>query len=288
MLSGTPTRRPFSWRGWAKRDWIKLLFGTISKPLMAQRGVDEWISSLPVSPASRSRRPAASEGLTMNVGSGPTLPGSSATWNPDTCSWKTSQGLFVLDYPKFSTILPGSGSMRNGVCSPQPPLALLTSVNGSGSWHTPTTTHGVGGGFNSRGEPTLPSQAKMWPTPQAGDYVGDSTADRARNSPPLPSVAAMWPTPRASMNENRTGKHAPSHGVTHGKTLAGEASHRAPTTEPDGTDGSPKVDLNPFFVATLMGLPMDWLTHSISEVMASCRNAPRTPGGNSLNVEVGR
>lgn len=35
--------------------------------------------------------------------------------------------------------------------------------------------------------------------------------------------SSSWPTARASYNENRNTQPAPSHGVTHGKTLAGEA-----------------------------------------------------------------
>lgn len=38
------------------------------------------------------------------------------------------------------------------------------------------------------------------------------------------SGSSSWPTARASYNENRTTQNAPSHGVTHGKTLAGEAA----------------------------------------------------------------
>ena len=37
-----------------------------------------------------------------------------------------------------------------------------------------------------------------------------------------------------------------------------------PTTPSDGNDGSPKADLNPRFVAALMGVPWDWLTPSTS------------------------
>ena len=36
---------------------------------------------------------------------------------------------------------------------------------------------------------------------------------------------SSWPTARASYNENRTTKDAPSHGVTHGATLAGRAAN---------------------------------------------------------------
>ena len=109
------------------------------------------------------------------------------------------------------------------------------------------------------------------------------------------------------MNENRTTQHAPSHGVTHGRTLAGSANahmstmwptpttkdtnlvtselnpdgkhgmelrrraghfHLAQTTEPAGNDGQPRADLNPQFVAALMGVPKDWLTPYTSEETA--------------------
>jgi hypothetical protein len=43
----------------------------------------------------------------------------------------------------------------------------------------------------------------------------------------------------------------------------------APTTEPDGKPGSAKADLNPRFVAALMGVPWDWLTPCISVETAS-------------------
>jgi len=82
------------------------------------------------------------------------------------------------------------------------------------------------------------------------------------------------------MNENRTGKNAPSHGQTHGLTLAGIASHQHATTPTAGNSGSTKVDLNPWFVATLMGLPPDWLTHSTSAVTDSCRKQQQQQSDN--------
>ena len=96
--------------------------------------------------------------------------------------------------------------------------------------------------------------------------------------------AKMWPTPRASMNENRTTKDAPSHGNTHGRTLAGTASHHDPTTMTGGSDG--KV-LNPRFVEALMGLPDGWLTPSTSAATVSCPNAPQKPGDSSPTDSTG-
>jgi hypothetical protein len=48
------------------------------------------------------------------------------------------------------------------------------------------------------------------------------------------SSSSLWPTARASLQENRTTKHAPSHGKTHGKTLAGEACTVTPNLLPHG------------------------------------------------------
>lgn len=96
----------------------------------------------------------------------------------------------------------------------------------------------------------------------------------------------MWPTPRASMNENRTTQDAPSHGITHGRTLAGTASHHDPTTTTGGSNG---MVLNPAFVAALMGLPDGWLmaepdtsqTNCTLEEMVWSPNVQPKPGGSS-------
>lgn len=164
--NATALQRPLSWRGWQRRTWIKLLSGTISQPLMANRGATEWISSLPVSLVSPSVSQDHSWELTTTAGSGLPSNESFVTWDPVLSSWKTSPNLFGEVCLLSSLILPSSGSMRNGVCTQRPRLAHRTNVNASGS----------------------------------------------------------WPTPRASMNENRTTKNAPSHGVTHGETLAGTVS----------------------------------------------------------------
>jgi hypothetical protein len=68
--SGTPIRRPSSWRGWRTRPWIRLLSGTTSRPSMADHGAAAWISSLRGSPASPSRPPARAGAWTTSGGSG--------------------------------------------------------------------------------------------------------------------------------------------------------------------------------------------------------------------------
>jgi len=162
-------------------------------------------------------------------------------------------------------------------------------------WHTPTTTHGVAGGFNSSGEPTLPSMARMWGTPTARDEQRTPAAAAAAKAnmkggarteiTSLTVQSKMWGTPCAVDAFKGTD---PPHGDGGQTGLKQQlASHLAATTTTDGPNGSPRADLNPFFVASLMGLPWDWLTHSTSEVTVSCRNALHTPGANYSNVAGG-
>jgi hypothetical protein len=158
-------------------------------------------------------------------------------------------------------------------------LVPLTDANASGYslWPTTTTTDSKasGGNPNTTGThgTTLTDRAvRMWLTPKAQDGMAGngmrSTQDNRQDEPgQLKAQVRMWPTPRTSMNENRTTANAPSHGHGHGLTLAGVASElglHARTTQTDGTSGSPRADLNPRFVAALMGVPWDWLTPYIS------------------------
>ena len=122
-----------------------------------------------------------------------------------------------------------------------------------------------------------------WPTPQARDYLNDTNSQGQdnRHSPNLPNISRQWATPCAREANGKPGPNAQM------ETLAGQVSHQHETTLTDGPNGSQRVDLNPFFVATLMGLPADWLTHSTSAVTASCRKQLRKPSDNYSPDEIG-
>ena len=296
VLSGTPTQRPSSWNGWARRDWIHALSGMTLSPSTATRGVDEWISSLPASPANRSPLPELDRVLTMTDGSGRTSHGSFVTWLPDTCCWRTSDSLLPTDYPKSSMTLPSTGSMWNGVCMPRRPLVRRIAGNESGLWPGVTAMDAYGSGRPNVGadgyqRQTMTDAARLWGTPVARDDQKTPEAHLAmkarmgggRTEPTSLTVQAkMWPTPRAH-DGTSGGDKASTHPKSGGDGLQTAASRHAPTTTPDGNTGSAKADLNPFFVAALMGLPVDWLTHSTSEVTVWCRNALLKPGVNSSN-----
>lgn len=113
---------------------------------------------------------------------------------------------------------------------------------------------------NGAGMP-LGIAVKLLPTPTASDYKGPGPLDRrAPGDDNLPTrIARLWPTPRASANEWRSTRAAPSHGVGHGRVLAGEvcdAERAEGRGVPPGSDGAGA--LNPDWVEWLMGFPVGW------------------------------
>lgn len=134
---------------------------------------------------------------------------------------------------------------------------------------------------------------RMWGTPTARDEQRSVEASIAAKEAfgrgevtSLNTQSKMWATPRASEAHRGTD---PKHG-TGGPSLrqqTGTHGLRSEATTTDGDAGSPKVDLNPFFVASLMGLPMDWLTLSTSEATDWCRRQLHTPSEACSSVADG-
>ncbi len=125
----------------------------------------------------------------------------------------------------------------------------------------------------------LGNVARNWQTPNAAAEA-PNLGSNIKNGPKSLLAQAeqtTWPTPRASYNENRTTQDAPSHGVTHGATLAGTAGswatpveqrfHIGPpaqTTPMPGDESLPSGQtlrrrLNPRFAEWLMGWPEGWV-----------------------------
>jgi len=195
----------------------------------------------------------------------------------------------------------------------------ITSLNViSKLWPTPAAHDAkmTGQIENNRHSAMLPEAAVLWPTPTAGiAHRGtdpERTNDRA-GAPTFKAVAMMWPTPRAmeSVRSSPKGTAGPtliaaavgrdpldplpwppqpkeeSEKMTYAQELE-EFSRRQEMTPKAGNSGSTKVDLNPWFVAALMGLPADWLTHSTSAVTDSCRNALQKQSDNYLTEQDGK
>jgi hypothetical protein len=149
--------------------------------------------------------------------------------------------LFCGHSVPYSQTWPASGSMRNGVCSERPPLALPTSADGSSSspgLPTPRARDSRGRGFSDQ----LPNVIELLPTPTVSEANGiGHAADGGMN---LRHTISLLPTPRASENENRQTKRSPSQEAgTHGKCLAAEVAHLlpTPTATPYGNNQSPSA-----------------------------------------------
>ena len=106
---------------------------------------------------------------------GQSSPACLAWFDPDSHSLRTAQCSLFEDSTACYLALPRSGTMRNGRVYPRPPLALPTSEIESGYWQTPVADDCMDrakGKVNSRGEPKLSAQVKLWPTPTKSDGTG--------------------------------------------------------------------------------------------------------------------
>jgi len=165
-----------------------------------------------------------------------------ATWNPDTCSWRTSQRCLFGGWMPFLESWPRSGSMRSGTASRLPVLVPLTAATGSSSSDTgPASLTGVHGLWPTpRGSESHQGRAreqeyidrnlapdhtlstavaaviKMWPTPtgtmhkqdvnDGGEYA--KRLSSAGHQVNLPAAVKLWPTPRAAYSQGSTGGKA--------------------------------------------------------------------------------
>lgn len=133
----------------------------------------------------------------------------------------------------------------------------------------------------------LMGAAVLWPTPQAHDSQPPRSIENMakRNSPDLTDMAIhLWPTPKAHDGKAGAGDQPEARAsadLPTSTTIWANTDSLHTETPPTGTNGSPRADLNPSFVASLMGLPPGWLMLSTSEVMVSSRNALQKQSDNS-------
>ena len=110
-----------------------------------------------------------------------------ANYDPDTSSWRTSQGCLLTGWAEFSETWPTSGTMRNGRCYRRQMSAHRTSEKGSSSWPTPTARDWKQPGKNGRWRDgklqldTLDRAVQQWPTPSVRDHKGGYIGGRIRD-----------------------------------------------------------------------------------------------------------
>lgn len=163
------------------------------------------IFSSEVSPAAGQAAPATERAWEIQrLRSGGRWPESLASFDPDTCCWRTSQtSLLSNEGPlgeRFSATWPRSGMSLRGTVYPLPPLVPRTSAIGSSPLlATPTAWLGRRGSHAECNDP------ERWYNPERSNELSDQIAtllptppsQAARNSPPL--THALLPTPNASL-----------------------------------------------------------------------------------------
>lgn len=139
--------------------------------------------------------------------------------------------------------------------APQVPPTAATEF---GLWQTPVADDAVNrarGKFNSRGEPKLSAQAKMWPTPLARDCKGPAMSrariQAGRKPDNLPSAVKHYATPQA--RDYRTGQAERWNNPNRSRNLNDQMGGK----------------LSVIFVEYLMGFPEGWTDLEPSETPSS-------------------
>ena len=196
---------------WKREGWLRRLCGRICTPSTRDRGVALWMESLAATRASRSvlregsgvRPTSATSGRASQRSLVPSVRlGASLRTSLDTSDWDSE--LFETIFDQWATRLRRDCLLRQ---------KSARAIRGSGC-----------------------SSSRLWPTAVAQDdnkSVEAHLAMKARmpggprsQITSLNVLVKQWSTPRASPNENRNTRPAPSHGDTHGRTLAGDAVSR--------------------------------------------------------------
>lgn len=289
-LNLIPTPKRSSSHGKTTAPFRLSRFGMTFEPLTDADCAELLTLWLEDFPAKTSAQPAMETGLTASeVDSGSKWRGSFARFDPSESKWKTAQCSLLGDSEEFLETWPRWGSMSNGECFLRPIPALPICENASGFWQTPVADDAVErtkGKWNSRGEPKLSAEVKLWPTPTASlaDKGGRITPRKGREGGTLIEAVSsrMFPTPCAiDAGSGRINK-SPSNGAAERPTLAmmarknlwptpcasaSKGSSPAALTRKSGKDRSnDRIDhavmasdggqLNPEWVEWLMGWPI--------------------------------
>lgn len=183
------------------------------------------ISSAEDSPVKTSASPEQEQASKGNeADSGPSLPASLASYDPDSLCWRTSQRSVLGGWVPFSDQdWPRSGMMLSGTAYPLQPSAPRTGGTAGSASHgphthqypTPAATeygssgNGTGNNVLSRGRPSLGTMARhrMWPTPTAAVDSGSRNTANSKAHAGISLTDAVrgdggkgrtWHTPTAS------------------------------------------------------------------------------------------
>jgi len=250
QLNVMPTQHKFSRQDKTIEPSDLSRFGLTCAVLTEGRGAALLTWYLAGFPARTSAPPAPAQEL---MASAPAYGGkwleSSVKYDPSASTWRTHLCLWDEALPWSSVTLPKWGMTRAGVLWEPITYPRFTNATGSGLWQTPVADDAVerkAGKWNSRGEPKLSAEVKLWPTPTAslGTKGGRITPRKGREGGTLIEAvsARMFPTPKANDALKRGNFDA--------------------TNPRNGLPAAIRLEeaglLNPEWVEWLMGWPIGW------------------------------
>ena len=238
---------------------------------------EAWTSFMRASLARILASPETKRGLALKHEAACTAKSSEslASFDPDTCSLRTSQQSLLTDSPPSSLTLPRSGLMRNGCVSELPIVGRRTTGTDGFCWPTVSTRGFVNDGdliglarmtdsfeeFSQMAYRAAASKkARHWPTPRANKIGGYSSAGYR---PTLEQAVKYWPTPTARIHKGGQ-----------------QMTRKDGKSRMDMLDWAVEKDggrLNPSWVEWLMGFPIGF-TDSKDWATRKCRSKPQPPG----------
>lgn len=216
--------------------------------------------------ANPSAKPGSAAPKTTNGGSGLSSPESFASYDPDTCSWRTCQGSLFGGLATYSGNFPPSGTMRSGRACLRQPLVPRTSAIASSSLPTPTANEGgrqKSYGPNAKVRPSLGMMAShgLFPTPRASDGERGGRGDLLASIRGYRTQRAHWPTPTAGDAKGSGSRNLEGSKAHAGVSLTDAVNSGGSETPRSGRTGQ----LNPTWVEWLMGFPLGWTDLEPSE-----------------------
>lgn len=224
-----------SWqREWVKGSWTPRLYGRISTPLTAARGVAWWIACWADIPVNPSQWRGSSEVIRTPGICGPASSNSSAISPHPSARLRMSATIYVWDSSKSTeTYQDWATRLRRG-CLLRRKSGRATSGSGCSLWATATQDVGRTTKY-AQGGTGLAAEASMWPTAKvsSGDY-SYSSGDHSKIVMNLEGAAKAWATPHANMI---TG--AGTQGRQGGMNLQTQGTNWATPRATDGEKGGP-------------------------------------------------
>lgn len=247
-----PIAPSVTWRGkllplplrsklWRTAPYLWLLSGMNLDHSTADRGVEQWISSLRATRASRSPLPGNDWGQPTPGISGPMSPGSSGSASPNGCFWKTSPTIYLWDSTRFSDHYRAWATRLRRDCLARRKWGLHTGESDYLPWPTPTATERENDPTATPSPGTLERYARgeiarvrktraptgkrlSWSTPSAHDGRRPGSDDGSTQGRNLKRETENWATPDA---RDRKADH-PDNSPTHSPPLGRQALRDMP------------------------------------------------------------